>query len=205
MTSYTYTMTSKDGPRVPQTLSTSQGSAKINCANENSEWLIAVETKDSHLVGLDDVKKVAERLKLNPRRPSIVKWMAENQNGGFKNKERIVGQALLKVVEDKDVPPRFANASDAIEWIKNELIELRTLDHSLARQLISLRDEINQIKLQKSCTEHQALLDDVTLELEEQDEISDLCDIIHLRNYTSPLRDIGITKMNLNSRRFSLS
>lgn len=81
---------------------------------------------------------------------------------------------------------------------------MRDLDHRLARQLIGLRSEINRLKLHKSCTEHQALLDDVTLELEERDEISDLCDI-PFGQFTSPLRGIGITRMNLNARRFSLS
>lgn len=158
---------------------------------------------------LDQVRKVAERLKLNPRRPSIVKWMTENQNGGFKKRTAVSRPPLP---EDQNVQTvglnqRFSNVGDAIQWIKNELIQLQTLDHQLARQLIGLRAEINRFKLHKSCTEHQALLDDVTLELEEQDEISDLCDIIPFQEYTctSSLRGIGITRMNLCARRFSLS
>lgn len=161
---------------------------------------------------LDQVKKVTERLKLNPRRPSIVKWMSENQNGGFKRRTaKELARTDPGVDDDRlrtlAVGDRFDSIGDAIQWIRNELIHLQTLDHQLARQLIGLRTEINRLKLHKSCTEHQALLDDVTLELEEQDEISDLCDIIPYQEYScaSPLRGIGITRMNLCARRFSLS
>lgn len=80
-------------------------------------------------------------------------------------------------------------------------------DNHLARQLIRLRGEIHRLKVEQVCHRHKEMLDDATYELEECEEDSDLlCDIPMKASFTmsTPLKHLGLTKMNLNSRRFSL-
>lgn len=80
-------------------------------------------------------------------------------------------------------------------------------DNRLARQLIRLRVEIHRLKVEQVCHRHKEMLDDATYELEECEEDSDLlCDIPMKAAFTlsTTLKHIGLTRMNLNSRRFSL-
>ncbi len=85
--------------------------------------------------------------------------------------------------------------------------EMQMQDNHLARQLIRLRGEIHRLKVEQVCHRHKEMLDDATYELEECEEDSDLlCDIPMKASFTmsTPLKHLGLTKMNLNSRRFSL-
>jgi len=85
--------------------------------------------------------------------------------------------------------------------------EMQVQDNRLARQLISLRVEIHRLKVEQVCDRHKEMLDDATYELEECEEESDLlCDIPMKAAFalSTPLKHLGLTKMNINSRRFSL-
>jgi hypothetical protein len=84
---------------------------------------------------------------------------------------------------------------------------MRFQDNRLARQLIRLRVEIHRLKVEQVCHRHKEMLDDATYELEECGEESDLlCDIPMKAAFalSTPLKHLGLTKMNINSRRFSL-
>lgn len=85
--------------------------------------------------------------------------------------------------------------------------EMQVQDNLLARQLIRLRGEIHRLKVEQVCHRHKEMLDDATYELEECGEESDLlCDIPLKATFalSTPLKHLGLTKMNINSRRFSL-
>lgn len=85
--------------------------------------------------------------------------------------------------------------------------EMRLQDQQLARQLMRLRSDINKLKIEQTCHLHQRMLNDATYELEERDELADLfCDfpLVNSFSLSTPLKLIGVTKMNINSRRFSL-
>lgn len=85
--------------------------------------------------------------------------------------------------------------------------EMQVQDNLLARQLIRLRGEIHRLKVEQVCHRHKEMLDDATYELEECGEESDLlCDIPMKAAFalSTPLKHLGLTKMNINSRRFSL-
>lgn len=85
--------------------------------------------------------------------------------------------------------------------------EMRLQDQQLARQLMRLRSDINKLKIEQTCDLHRRMLNDATYELEERDELSDLfCDspLASSFSLSTPLKLIGVTKMNINSRRFSL-
>lgn len=84
---------------------------------------------------------------------------------------------------------------------------MRLQDQQLARQLMRLRGDINKLKIEQTCHLHRRMLNDATYGLEERDELSDLlCDgpVTPGFGLSAPLRLIGVTKMNINSRRFSL-
>ncbi|KAJ8036976.1 hypothetical protein HOLleu_17659 [Holothuria leucospilota] len=90
-------------------------------------------------------------------------------------------------------------------------LAMKSQDHALAMQLMQLRSEIQQVKLQKSCEEHKDLIEDKRYSLTEEleDEKWGLCDLPLTNNnedqgFADPLKDIGVTKMNLSSRRFSI-
>lgn len=84
--------------------------------------------------------------------------------------------------------------------------EMRLQDQQLARQLMRLRNDINSLKIVQTCNQHRKMLNDATFELEERDDMSDLCDVPMSPGLglSESLKVIGVTKMNINSRRFSL-
>ncbi|XP_062981590.1 protein FAM167A [Elgaria multicarinata webbii] len=101
----------------------------------------------------------------------------------------------------------FGNIEEALNWLRKELMEMRLQDQQLARQLMRLRSDINKLKIEQTCHLHRRMLNDATYELEERDELSDLlCDFPLTSSFSlsTPLKLIGVTKMNINSRRFSL-
>ncbi|XP_013912698.1 PREDICTED: protein FAM167A [Thamnophis sirtalis] len=86
-------------------------------------------------------------------------------------------------------------------------MEMRLQDQQLARQLMRLRSDIHKLKIEQTCHLHRRMLNDATYELEERDELSDLlcdCPLTSSFSLSTPLKLIGVTKMNINSRRFSL-
>ncbi|KAG8506280.1 Protein FAM167A [Galemys pyrenaicus] len=84
---------------------------------------------------------------------------------------------------------------------------MRLQDEQLARQLMRLRGDIHQLKIEQTCDLHRRMLSDASCELQERDELSDLlCESPLAASFSlsTPLRLIGVTKMNISSRRFSL-
>ena len=81
---------------------------------------------------------------------------------------------------------------------------MRSQDETLARTLLSIRQDIHQLKLERSCEEHRDMLDDITMDIEETSQINEFCDL-PIMDYVSdtPLKHLGVTRMHLNARRFS--
>ncbi|MFT7810695.1 protein FAM167A-like [Arapaima gigas] len=181
---------------------------------------------DDHLRSL---KALTEKLRLETRRPSYFEWKAqlESQEAkGFEAKKEVhpqleemegaakwPGQTILTagLVQHGSLAAGtlkgFENIDEALIWLRKELTEMRVQDQQLARQLMRLRSDINKLKIEQTCHLHRRMLNDATFELEERDELSDLlCDfpVTPGLGLSAPLRLIGVTKMNINSRRFSL-
>lgn len=185
---------------------------------------------DDHLRTL---KALTEKLRLETRRPSYLEWKArmeaqkaQNSKGfavseGSPELERSAGtkpngkpQRNIQNCEVNAGNSRstkslgeFGNIDEALVWLRKELMEMRIQDQQLARQLMRLRGDINKLKVEQTCHLHRRMLNDATFGLEERDELSDLlCDgpVTPGFGLSSPLRLIGVTKMNINSRRFSL-
>ncbi|XP_077588074.1 protein FAM167A [Stigmatopora nigra] len=153
---------------------------------------------------LDNVKALTEKLKLETRRPSYLEWQKRLESEPWT--ETTKGSTF----SPKDAPRNicgFDTIDDALQFLRKELREMQDQDNHLARQLIRLRSEINKMKVEQVCERHKEMLDDATYELEECGEESDLlCDIPMKATFalSTPLKHLGLTKMNLNSRRFSM-
>ncbi|DAA27072.1 protein FAM167A isoform X2 [Bos indicus] len=185
---------------------------------------------DDHLRSL---KALTEKLRLETRRPSYLEWQArleeqtwpfprpaaEPRGSGEEEPSLLRTRALRphpppngRANQDDGHPPTgklegFESIDEAIAWLRKELMEMRLQDQQLARQLMRLRSDIHKLKIEQTCDLHRRMLNDATYELEERDELSDLfCDAPLASSFSlsAPLKLIGVTKMNINSRRFSL-
>ncbi|XP_005886745.2 protein FAM167A [Bos mutus] len=185
---------------------------------------------DDHLRSL---KALTEKLRLETRRPSYLEWQArlEEQTwpfprpaaeprGSAEEEPSLLRTRALRphpppngrANQDDGPPPTgklegFESIDEAIAWLRKELMEMRLQDQQLARQLMRLRSDIHKLKIEQTCDLHRRMLNDATYELEERDELSDLfCDAPLASSFSlsAPLKLIGVTKMNINSRRFSL-
>ncbi|XP_066451081.1 protein FAM167A [Eleutherodactylus coqui] len=191
----------------------------------------SVHPTDDHLRNL---KALTEKLRLETRRPSYQEWRARLEDEPWKNtnipveqeaeEQKQTGGANCSTIEIKQVQktisvPKegsivtsgkihgFDSIDEALIWLRKELTEMRLQDQQLARQLMRLRSDINKLKIEQTCHLHRRMLNDATYELEERDELSDLlCDFPMMSSFglSTPLKLIGVTKMNINSRRFSL-
>ncbi|XP_053565518.1 protein FAM167A [Bombina bombina] len=186
-----------------------------------------IQPPDDHLRSL---KALTEKLRLETRRPSYLEWRAKLEDQPWKTpkptgdqeakepRKPLEGTKNMKSVQpcanatNEDIHTSgkingFDNIDDALNWLRKELTEMRLQDQQLARQLMRLRSDINKLKIEQTCHLHRRMLNDATFELEERDELSDLlCDfpLISSFSLSAPLKLIGVTKMNINSRRFSL-
>ena len=80
---------------------------------------------------------------------------------------------------------------------------MRCEDQELARTLLDLRHGIREVKLQRCCDENREALDDAMDDVDEDDQHQLLTDFVP--GPLSPkLKDIGLTKMNISIRRFSV-
>ncbi|KAM6355103.1 F167A protein, partial [Podargus strigoides] len=186
---------------------------------------------DDHLRSL---KALTEKLRLETRRPSYLEWKAKLEEQAWKSPQPAGEEEEMteaKKNTGETVPLRkvqlhlngssaqdkvtltsgriggFESIDEALTWLRKELAEMRLQDQQLARQLMRLRSDINKLKIEQTCHLHQRMLNDATYELEERDELSDLfCDfpLVSSFSLSTPLKLIGVTKMNINSRRFSL-
>uniref|UniRef100_A0A667ZX64 Family with sequence similarity 167 member B n=1 Tax=Myripristis murdjan TaxID=586833 RepID=A0A667ZX64_9TELE len=157
----------------------------MSCGTKDGKFggddLTEADTED-----LDSVKALTEKLKLQTRRPSYFEWQERLQSGPWKEGSLVVRNIC-----------GFDTIDDALEFLRKELREMQVQDNRLARQLIRLRGEIHRLKVEQVCHRHKEMLDD---------ESDLLCDIPMKAAFalSTPLKHLGLTKMNINSRRFSL-
>ncbi|KAI3364353.1 hypothetical protein L3Q82_011150 [Scortum barcoo] len=203
-----------DAPLAPQVL------VDGACVLEETECGEDVDLPtDDHLMNL---KALTEKLRLETRRPSYLEWKARLETESFREsgpgkvepegkavtpKETAVNADVIQCKLPSGVLKGFGNIDEALSWLRRELTDMRLQDQQLARQLMRLRSDINKLKIEQTCHLHRRMLNDATFGLEERDELSDLlceCPVTPGLGLSAPLRLIGVTKMNINSRRFSL-
>lgn len=74
--------------------------------------------------------------------------------------------------------------------------EMQAQDRQLAGQLLRLRAQLHRLKVDQACHLHQELLDEAELELELEPGAG--------LALAPPLRHLGLTRMNISARRFTL-
>ncbi|XP_038051465.1 protein FAM167A-like [Patiria miniata] len=176
--------------------------------------LQTIHEDEESLTELDKLKSVTTRLHLTTTRPSIVEWKATLEKPPFLQNGDCAGDSddglrrCLECCEKTDAERKEA-LQRSIDWIKDELAAMKSQDHVLAMQLMRLRSEIQQLRLQRSISAHKELIEDAAYSMEEEiEQKTGLCDTpvigVFLPGLDNPLKDFGVTRMNLNARRFSL-
>ncbi|XP_066191453.1 protein FAM167B [Sylvia atricapilla] len=166
---------------------------------------------------LDSVKALTAKLKLQTRRPSYLEWEARvrGQRWGTPGDPRGAQRSPEERRDGDDGDDGdggggvcgFATVEAALEWLRTELRDMQAADQRLAQQLMRLRARLHRLKVEEACHQHKEMLDDATFGLEGCEEDSDLlCTIPPKAAFllSTPLKHIGVTRMNINSRRFSL-
>ncbi|XP_072465979.1 protein FAM167B [Notamacropus eugenii] len=156
---------------------------------------------------LDNLKALTAKLNLQTRRPSYLEWTARVQSQAW---HRDQARAELREPESGAICG-FHTLDDALQWLREELRQMRAQDRELAGQLLRLRSRMHQLKVEQICRQHQELLDDAELEAEaeclgfgEAAELLSPGSLRPTRLLAPPLRDIGLTRMNISARRFTL-
>ncbi|XP_059546355.1 protein FAM167B [Myotis daubentonii] len=139
---------------------------------------------------LDSVKALTAKLQLQTRRPSYLEWTAQVQSQTWRTARAGPGPGEPGAICG------FDSMDSALEWLRRELREMQAQDRQLAGQLLRLRAQLHRLKVDQACHLHQELLDEAELELELEPGAG--------LALAPPLRHLGLTRMNISARRFTL-
>ncbi|XP_062049211.1 protein FAM167B [Lepus europaeus] len=137
---------------------------------------------------LDSVKALTAKLQLHTRRPSYLEWTARVQSQAWHGAQARPGPGASGAICG------FDSMDSALEWLRGQLQEMQAQDRQLAGQLLRLRTQLHRLKMDQACHLHQELLDDAERELEPGAGLA----------LAPPLRHLGLTRMNISARRFTL-
>ncbi|XP_042536686.1 protein FAM167B [Dipodomys spectabilis] len=139
---------------------------------------------------LDSVKALTAKLQLQTRRPSYLEWTARVQSQAWCRTRARSGPGEPGAICG------FDSMDSALEWLRRELREMQAQDRQLAGQLLRLRAQLHRLKVDQACHLHQELLDEAELELELEPGAG--------LPLAPTLRHLGLTRMNISARRFTL-
>lgn len=152
---------------------------------------------------LSKLKTTARKLNLGTRRASFVEWQEKYLDKPSRRSKPDLINDSNKKGNDTLTTERKDKINEALDWLRKELHDMRSQDQELARTLLALRHDIHQLKLKRSYEEHKEMLDDVKCEMEEVQEMKDVCDL-PIDTLQNPLKRLGVTPMNISARRFSI-
>lgn len=161
----------------------SLGPLKFQAVGEETE-------EDEEEESLDSVKALTAKLRLQTRRPSYLEWTARVQSQAWRRAQTRLGMGGPGALCG------FDSMDSALEWLRRELQEMRAQDQQLAGQLLRLRAQLHRLKVDQACHLHRELLDEAELELELEPGAG--------LALAPPLRHLGLTRMNISARRFTL-
>ncbi|XP_077820788.1 protein FAM167B isoform X1 [Macaca mulatta] len=169
----------------------SLGLLKFQAVGEEGE-------EDEEGESLDSVKALTAKLQLQTRRPSYLEWTAQVQSQAWRRAQAKPGPG-----GPGDICG-FDSMDTALEWLRQELAhapsrpqrEMHAQDRQLAGQLLRLRAQLHRLKMDQACHLHQELLDEAELELELEPGAG--------LALAPLLRHLGLTRMNISARRFTL-
>ncbi|XP_037005362.2 protein FAM167B [Artibeus jamaicensis] len=139
---------------------------------------------------LNSLKALTAKLQLQTRRPSYLEWTAQVQSQAWHRARAGPGPGEPGAICG------FDSMDSALEWLRRELREMQAQDRQLAKQLLRLRAQLHRLKVDQACHLHQELLDEAELELELEPGAG--------LALAPPLRHLGLTRMNISTRRFTL-
>ncbi|XP_036033607.1 protein FAM167B [Onychomys torridus] len=148
------------------------------------------EDEEDEEESLDSVKALTAKLQLQTRRPSYLEWTARVQSPAWCRAQP------RPELERPGAICGFDSIDSALQWLRRELQEMRAQDRQLAGQLLRLRAQLHLLKVDQACHLHQELLDEAELELELESGTG--------LALAPPLRHLGLTRMNISARRFTL-
>ncbi|XP_021493143.1 protein FAM167B isoform X1 [Meriones unguiculatus] len=151
---------------------------------------VGEEDEEDEEESLDSVKALTAKLQLQTRRPSYLEWTARVQSLAWCG-----AQARPKAGAPRSICG-FDSVDSALEWLRRELQEMRAQDQQLAGQLLRLRAQLHRLKIDQACHLHQELLDEAEMGLELESGTGP--------TLAPPLRHLGLTRMNISARRFTL-
>lgn len=144
------------------------------------------------------LKCKTRKLRLDTRRQSYAEWRASI---GKYHSESVCEKDNFKgVPRDEDV----SKINNSLKWIREELTKMREQDEDLARQFLTIHSEIQRLKLEWSWQVHELTLQDAVMDLQEVDEIKRISDLPLASDTEMSLVDLGLTKMNLCHRKYSV-
>ncbi|XP_017712511.1 PREDICTED: protein FAM167B [Rhinopithecus bieti] len=161
----------------------SLGLLKFQAVGEEDE-------EDEEGESLNSVKALTAKLQLQTRRPSYLEWTAQVQSQAWRRAQAKPGPG-----GPGDICG-FDSMDSALGWLRQELREMQAQDRQLAGQLLRLRAQLHRLKMDQACHLHQELLDEAELELELEPGAS--------LAMAPLLRHLGLTRMNISARRFTL-
>uniref|UniRef100_A0A8D2DMK6 Family with sequence similarity 167 member B n=1 Tax=Sciurus vulgaris TaxID=55149 RepID=A0A8D2DMK6_SCIVU len=148
------------------------------------------EEEEEEEESLDSVKALTAKLQLQTRRPSYLEWTARVQSQAWRRAQARPG------TDGPGAICGFDSMDSALEWLRRELREMQAQDRQLAGQLLRLRAQLHRLKVDQACHLHQELLDEAELELELESGVG--------LALAPSLRHLGLTRMNISTRRFTL-
>ncbi|XP_077006611.1 protein FAM167B [Tamandua tetradactyla] len=149
-----------------------------------------VGKEDEKEESLDSVKALTAKLQLQTRRPSYLEWTARVQSQVWHRVQAKPGPGGSGALCG------FDSVDSALEWLRRELREMQAQDRHLAGQLLRLRAQLHRLKVDQACHLHQELLDEAELDMELEPGAG--------LALAPPLRHLGLTRMNISARRFTL-
>jgi hypothetical protein len=81
---------------------------------------------------------------------------------------------------------------------------MREQDQDLARQFLTIHSNIQELRLEWSWRCHELALQDAAIDFQEVDEIKRISDLPVVTDTEMALIDMGLTKMNLCHRKYSV-
>ncbi|XP_060066856.1 uncharacterized protein LOC132547119 [Ylistrum balloti] len=149
------------------------------------------------------VKTTTTRLGLNTRRNSYNLWREENLD----NRGRpLLKKPEINVGEKTDIftKERVAAINMAMEWVREELHQLREQDESLAHQFLDIRRTIHELKLDWSCEDHREMLMQAEDEIDTIENLKRVSDLPEHHSHDFILRNKGVTRIKLGERKYSI-
>ncbi|XP_033727137.1 uncharacterized protein LOC117316583 isoform X2 [Pecten maximus] len=149
------------------------------------------------------VKATTARLGLNTRRKSYSLWRKENLDNKGKP---LLMKPEINVGQKTDVftKERVTAINMAIDWVREELHQLREQDESLAHQLLDIRRTIHELKLDWSCENHREMLMEAEDEIKENRNLKRVSDLPEHHTLDCILRDKGMTRIKRGDRKYSI-